>query len=114
VDEPGVYAVVRKFADEPDPGRFADDEGTVPIGELVHWGVLEEGMFVMSCDSITDTACVVPNVVRLPWDQSRGTKKRDKTENKLQAAVDPIGGYLVVTPKSEWGDWFIDSVLNRI
>lgn len=67
----------------------------------------------MSCDVITDTACIVPNTACIPWDQSRGTKKKDQTERELQDSVKPIGGYFVVKLRVEWGVWFTDCVVNR-
>jgi hypothetical protein len=109
--EPGVYAVVRKFKSLPEYTRLTPDQEE-GVGELVDWGVLEDGFFVLSCEAITDTACVVPNIPCVNWDESRGTKKRDRRELELQNMVDPVGGYFVVQPQSRWAEWFTESVVN--
>ena len=109
ISEPGQYAVVRKFKHPPACIRFLEEGG---ISSLVRWGDLEEGFFVFDCETITDLACVVPNLPIVAWEVSRkANKKRDRSEIQLEAAVGPIGGYYVVTPKAKWGEWFTNSIV---
>jgi hypothetical protein len=106
IDEPGLYAVVRLFKAPPDHSRrdIHDD----PVGFLVEWGELQGGFFILNCEYISDTACVVPNLPCIPWEESRGTKKRDRKEILLEEEVKPIGGYFVIHNCDGWSYWFND------
>jgi hypothetical protein len=109
--EPGLYAVVRKFKALPEYSRLTPDNQD-GVGDLVGWGELEDGLFVLHCDTIRDTACVVPNLPCIHWDESQGSKKRDRQEMELQDSVEPVGGYFLVKPRSFWAEWFTESVIN--
>ena len=111
IHEPGLCAVVRLFQSVPTCGRLAPSgEG---VGELVKWGELQEGFFILNCDSITDTACVVPNLPCIPWDKSNLKKKTDRKDVERQQLVDPIGGYFVISGRPHWTEWFNEDVVNR-
>ena len=117
ISDPGQYAVVRKFKKQPSWIRADQDEEDPDAfctwdTSLVQHGELEDGFFVLDCETITDLACVVPNIPILPWAETRkDTKKRDREERNLEAMVDPIGGYFVVKPKAKWGQWFTTEVI---
>jgi hypothetical protein len=103
IDEPTQYAVVRKFKDPP----VSTDSA------FLDWGELGEGFYIFPCHSMGFPVCVVPNMPMIPWDESRGAKKkRDRKERERQDKLFPaIGGYFVVLPMTEWADWFTDSVV---
>ena len=77
------------------------------------WGELQEGFFILNCDSMTDTACVVPNLPCIPWDKSNLKKKTDRKDVERQQLVDPIGGYFVISGRPHWTEWFNEDVINR-
>ncbi len=111
IHEPGLYAVVRLFQSVPTCGRLAPSgEG---VGELVKWGELQEGFFILNCDSITDTACVVPNLPCIPWDKSNLKKKTDRKDVERWQLVDPVGGYFVISGRPCWTEWFNEDVIDR-
>jgi hypothetical protein len=104
IDQPTHYAVVRKFKTSPVP---TDNSG------LLQWGELDDGFYIFPCHAMGLPVCVVPNIPMLPWDESRGPKKkRNRKERELEEQVSPAkGGYFTVLSMSEWSDWFTDNVV---
>jgi hypothetical protein len=117
IDAPGQYAVVRKFKSAPEhimQNRLRPDGSAAneTRSELVSYGDLEEGFFIFTCDAIHSPVCVVPNTPMISWEESRGNhKKRTRKEMELEARVVPVGGYMVLSPRSSWGEWFSESVV---
>jgi hypothetical protein len=111
IHEPGLHAAVRLFQSVPTCGRLAPTgEG---VGELVKWGELQEGFFILNCDSTTDTACLVPNLPCIPWDESNLKKTTDRKDVERRQLVDPIGGYSVISGRPCWTEWFNEDIINR-
>jgi hypothetical protein len=117
ISGPGQYAVIRKFKAAEDyfrmkqMGEVDGEEMNLPYSDLVRWGELDDGFYILDCESIGAVACVVPNLPCIPWAEARGDKKRTAKEKALEAMVDPLGGYFVVKNKQNWAEWFTSSVV---
>lgn len=100
LDGPGKYAVVRCFKDPPADIRQSHFDG-VRYSSIVQWGTLEELFYLISVDSIVRPLTVVPNV---PVSSSAVN---------LHHAVDPKGGYFVVSNQDEWAEVFSQLLVHE-
>jgi hypothetical protein len=114
----GLYAVVRKFEEPPQAAGWMMEENEEGVevqtktSELIEWVELEEGFFILDCESIYDLACVVPNIPIIPWAESRARKIETKGDTETQARVGETGGYFVVGARKDWETWFTSLVLD--
>ena len=106
-DEPAQRAVVRKFKEM---------STAVERSTLVDWGELDDGFCALPPECIHGPLCVVPNVPRSPWGESRGMKKkRDRNEQKREEQTGPpLGGCFVVRAQGKWEECFTEmAVFNE-
>jgi hypothetical protein len=102
LDGDGQYAVVRCFKSAPCGIREAHtlpgEDEDLPYCRIVQWGELDSQIYLVSVESIVKPVAVVPNI----------PISNLKNPNDLNPAVDPKGGYFVISNQDEWGEIFTE------
>eukprot|EP00980_Cylindrotheca_fusiformis_P016093 scaffold4764_cov84-Cylindrotheca_fusiformis.AAC.3 len=102
------HCIVQLFEDFPTSDFRRSDTGG-DYSQLVTWGTLEEGLFLIPCNRVVGPAIVVPNIP--PINRNR-TGPRNNNRNQRAAAVEPIGGFFVVSNRREWAHQFTRLILE--
>ena len=106
------HAVVRLFDSAP-TRRFRRCLGNQPrsilYSNLVQFGRVSDGLFLIPCDKICDTAIVIPNIlcIQPTLAGEEPTAEQQKEKERMDTLLTPLGqGYFVIKPKDKWGDLF--------
>ena len=87
------YVIVRLFT-KPKQGYKINPDDKKSYCELMNWGELRKGLFLLNCDNIISQIAVVPNI-------ASNDNKNNRRNNR---------GYFVVTKKQEWKNYFSDFI----
>eukprot|EP00980_Cylindrotheca_fusiformis_P010242 scaffold2276_cov82-Cylindrotheca_fusiformis.AAC.3 len=103
------HCVVQLFKDPP-TSDFRESNTGGDYSQLVQWGTLESGLFLIPCNKIVAPAIVVPNIPPVEGERRRPD---DNNDNQRVTLVDPIGGYFVVSNRREWAHQFTRLILDE-
>ena len=100
-----IYAVVCLFWKPPTHAfcKANDPNPSILYSRIIWWGEVCEGFFLLPCNAIVSGTIVVPNVPVLHNPKlMHESKKRKQEITQNTGAVDPIGGFFVVSSRKQW------------
>eukprot|EP00980_Cylindrotheca_fusiformis_P004617 scaffold983_cov82-Cylindrotheca_fusiformis.AAC.1 len=103
------HCVVQLF-EGPPTSDFRRSNTGGDYSQLVQWGKLERGLFLVPCNHIVGPAIVVPNIP--PIEHNNGRTTNESNNNEREASVDPIGGFFVVLNRKEWAHQFTKLIMD--
>eukprot|EP00980_Cylindrotheca_fusiformis_P021660 scaffold8510_cov79-Cylindrotheca_fusiformis.AAC.1 len=89
------HCVAQLFEDPPTSEFRQSFTENSDYSQLVQWGTLQRGLFLIPCNRVVAPAIVVPNI-----------PAEDEDTNE------PLGGFFVVSNRKEWARHFTDLILS--